>query len=180
MNIKFDILREAIGCYKANHINGAVNERSLLDFVDKLEQELEVTDRLLIETQRLLDAIPECEIHGKCVPHALEWIEKMKSEFTVPLCTCTRRDSLWNKINNGKECSSCKKEIQYKKLIMSYTAENQKLEVVTENLQGNLSEFREKAENRIMDITSWDVTHRLKLKSIVEKMFELQIELNEL
>lgn len=45
-----------------------------------LKQELKVTDKLLNEMQRVLDAIPECEIHGKCVPHAIEWIEEMKAK----------------------------------------------------------------------------------------------------
>jgi len=40
-----------------------------------LEEELKVTDRLLTERQKVLDAIPECKAHGKnCVPNALEWI----------------------------------------------------------------------------------------------------------
>ena len=39
--------------------------------------------------------------------------------------------------------------------------------------------FREKAEGRIMDTSSWSTLHRLKLKSLVDKAFELQIELNE-
>jgi|GEM_PF-5119463 len=45
-----------------------------------LKHELEVTDKLLNERQRVLDAIPECESHGKCVPHAIEWIEEMKAK----------------------------------------------------------------------------------------------------
>ena len=45
-----------------------------------LKHELEVTDKLLAERQRVLDAIPECPSHGKCVPHAIEWIEKMKAK----------------------------------------------------------------------------------------------------
>jgi hypothetical protein len=44
-----------------------------------LQKELEVTERLLEERQKVLDAIPECESHGSCIPNALEWIEKMKS-----------------------------------------------------------------------------------------------------
>ncbi|MCS6204004.1 hypothetical protein [Shewanella baltica] len=42
-----------------------------------LKQELDITNSLLRERQKLLDAIPECEVHGKCVPHAIEWIESM-------------------------------------------------------------------------------------------------------
>jgi len=63
---------------------------------------------------------------------------------------------------------------------MSYTPENQELDKVTEDLKINLKKFRERAENRIMSTSSWNTVHRLKLKSIIDKMFELQIELNEL
>ena len=63
---------------------------------------------------------------------------------------------------------------------MSYTPENQELDKITEDLKANLKDYRERAEHRIMDTSSWNTTHRLKLKSIIDKMFELQIELNEL
>lgn len=43
-----------------------------------------VTEKLLEERQRVLDAIPECPVHGKCVPHALEWIEKAKASLSAP------------------------------------------------------------------------------------------------
>jgi hypothetical protein len=45
-----------------------------------VQQELLVTDGLLKEMQKLLDAIPQCPVHGRCVPHALDWIEKQKSK----------------------------------------------------------------------------------------------------
>ena len=38
MNKKFELLREAVGCYKANHVNGDINEKTLLEFIDELEQ----------------------------------------------------------------------------------------------------------------------------------------------
>jgi len=44
------------------------------------KEELKVTDLLLEERQRVLDAIPECPSHGSCVPHAIEWIEEMKNK----------------------------------------------------------------------------------------------------
>ena len=50
-----------------------------------LKHELEVTDKLLNERQRVLDAIPECQSHGKCVPHAIEWIEEMKAKHHLEL-----------------------------------------------------------------------------------------------
>lgn len=47
--------------------------------VAELKEELAVTEKLLEERQRVLDAIPECETHGgSCSPHALEWVKKMK------------------------------------------------------------------------------------------------------
>ena len=64
---------------------GACDARHLVElhkFAESLERELIVTESLLNERQRLLDAIPECELHGKCVPHALEWIEKAKTLFS--------------------------------------------------------------------------------------------------
>tara|TARA_R110000850_G_scaffold209270_1_gene335297 strand:- start:584 stop:775 length:192 start_codon:yes stop_codon:yes gene_type:complete len=62
---------------------------------------------------------------------------------------------------------------------MSYTPENQKIEKLTEELKTNFKEFREIAENRLMDTTSWSVLHRLKLKEISDKMYDLQLELND-
>lgn len=45
----------------------------------KMKRELKVLEQILDERNRLLAAIPECEVHGQCVPHALEWIEESKS-----------------------------------------------------------------------------------------------------
>lgn len=40
---------------------------------------IQVLKVLLVERDRLLDAIPECPVHGnQCVPHALEWVEAQK------------------------------------------------------------------------------------------------------
>jgi len=47
---------------------------------EHLRQELDITDKLLAERERVLRAIPECPAHGpSCVPHALEWIERAKA-----------------------------------------------------------------------------------------------------
>jgi hypothetical protein len=52
--------------------------------VTELEEELRVTDQLLNERQKVLDAIPECPIHGgNCVPHAIEWIAEMMSKHVA-------------------------------------------------------------------------------------------------
>lgn len=58
---------------------------------EELKKDLEVTEKLLSERQRVLDAIPECKIHGKCIPHALEWIEEAK-ETINKLQTFTNDD----------------------------------------------------------------------------------------
>lgn len=50
------------------------------DQISCLKKELEVTESLLKDRQRVLDAIPECKSHGSCVPHALDWIKEMKDK----------------------------------------------------------------------------------------------------
>ena len=37
MNKKFELLKEAVGCYKANHVSGDKNEKELLKFIDELQ-----------------------------------------------------------------------------------------------------------------------------------------------
>ena len=45
-----------------------------------LNKELEITEKLLEEQYRIMDAIPPCPVHGnRCVPHAVEWIERVKT-----------------------------------------------------------------------------------------------------
>lgn len=52
--------------------------------LEKVKHELEITEKLLNERQQVINAIPECELHGgNCVPHALEWIEKQKTIKTA-------------------------------------------------------------------------------------------------
>lgn len=59
----------------------------------QLREELDVTDKLLEQRERLLRAIPECPEHGAgCVPHALEWIERAKAALAAyPLERNVRR-----------------------------------------------------------------------------------------
>lgn len=49
-----------------------------LEVIEELKAEIKVSDELLKGRDALLEAIPQCIAHGKCVPHALEWIEQMK------------------------------------------------------------------------------------------------------
>jgi hypothetical protein len=43
--------------------------KEVADYVHVMEKLLEERDRLLAE-------IPECPKHGRCVPHATEWVRK--------------------------------------------------------------------------------------------------------
>jgi hypothetical protein len=56
-----------------------MNLKEALAKIKELEAELKVTDELLKDRDALLAAIPECPAHGKCVPHAIEWIEQVKT-----------------------------------------------------------------------------------------------------
>ncbi len=47
--------------------------------IRKLEEEVKVTDKLLQERDRLLEAIPKCPAHGLCIPHAVEWVNQVKT-----------------------------------------------------------------------------------------------------
>ena len=51
------------------------------EIIDTLKEDLKTTNLLFLERQRLLDAIPECPVHGKCVPYALEWISAAKNKL---------------------------------------------------------------------------------------------------
>lgn len=51
------------------------DKERLQDEIERLKGEMTVTEQLLAERQRVLDAVPECPLHGPCVPHAVSWIE---------------------------------------------------------------------------------------------------------
>jgi len=52
--------------------------------IHRLREELEATERILVEREKVLNAIPECPVHGSaCVPHAIEWIEFAKYRLGV-------------------------------------------------------------------------------------------------
>ena len=53
--------------------------KDALKRIDELEEELKASDKLLKDRDALLAAIPECSAHGKCMPHAIEWIEQVKT-----------------------------------------------------------------------------------------------------
>ena len=54
--------------------------------IKELEEELKVSDVLIKERDLLLEAIPLCVAHGRCVPHAIEWIKQVKTLAKVIAC----------------------------------------------------------------------------------------------
>lgn len=83
----FKINSDKLTTGNPNGLIDVMTEGKFVEVVSKLiaetneliKQDLEVTEKLLNERQRLLDAVPECPMHGSCVPHALEWLGKAKS-----------------------------------------------------------------------------------------------------
>lgn len=61
----------------------------LKDAIALLRTEIRVTNLLLTDRERLLDAIPECPAHGQCVTYALEWVEKQRHPWR-PVSTAPR------------------------------------------------------------------------------------------
>jgi len=44
--------------------------------IDELREYIITSEKVLAERTRVLEAIPECPLHGKhCVPYAIEWVE---------------------------------------------------------------------------------------------------------
>ncbi|QLG95295.1 hypothetical protein HZF02_26635 [Pseudomonas yamanorum] len=44
---------------------------------EALREEVTIADKIIVERNLLLDAIPACPVHGQCIPHAIEWVEKI-------------------------------------------------------------------------------------------------------
>lgn len=49
--------------------------------IDLLKEEIKLDNRRIADLEKVLYAIPECPVHGGCIPHALEWIERMKNNL---------------------------------------------------------------------------------------------------
>lgn len=62
---------------------------------------------------------------------------------------------------------------------MSYIPENQEIDQVVNDIQEKLKEFRERAENRIMD-PDFTPLHKADLRQAIDKTFELHLFLQEL
>jgi len=66
-----ELKKELCGMNISQLMSAAID---LIARCESAEKDLKVTDQLLNERQRLLDAIPQCEVHGSCVPHAIDWV----------------------------------------------------------------------------------------------------------
>lgn len=75
-----------------------MKKKKLKKIIEGLKEELAITDQLLASRQQVLDAIPECNLHGSCVPHALEWIKEMKlfmvDQVMMGTPTCMKNDDI--------------------------------------------------------------------------------------
>lgn len=62
----------------ANRIKSAEKEILLQEIQShmKTKKELAVTNTLLVERQKVLDAVPKCPKYGECVPFAVAWIQE--------------------------------------------------------------------------------------------------------
>jgi hypothetical protein len=49
----------------------------------ELMEEVTVDDQLLRQLEELLKAVPECPTHGRCIPHAIEWVNLAKTELNI-------------------------------------------------------------------------------------------------
>jgi len=54
-------------------------EESEASLVAKLTEEVKVQEDLIKSYESLIDAIPPCPAHGRCIPHAIEWINQVKT-----------------------------------------------------------------------------------------------------
>ena len=74
----FEIIKQFI--YETGKEKGSVSGDMALQSLIAIEKELETTDKLLADRQKIMEAIPACVAHGgQCVPHAIEWIEQVKT-----------------------------------------------------------------------------------------------------
>lgn len=68
----------------------ALGERIHAFAVAYAAQQLEVADKIIAERDRVLDALP-CPTHGRCVPHALEEVARLRSGASaLPCYSCAQ------------------------------------------------------------------------------------------
>ena len=81
-DVLITVVHDQTGSSYGFQISIDIYEALRLHFTEDLERELKVTEDILKYREQLLDAIPECDIHGKCVSYALDWIEDMKKKVS--------------------------------------------------------------------------------------------------
>jgi DNA repair ATPase RecN len=74
-------LWDLIGAIHGAAVEPHDTEKAIGDAMAKistLREHVEVDEKLLSELERLLKVIPECPVHGRCIPHAIEWVKQHK------------------------------------------------------------------------------------------------------
>jgi hypothetical protein len=95
MNKKFELLREAVGTYRANHCSGAKNEKELLEFIDELEA-LNITT--VIEWHNIVDVQPK---EGQKIEYKGNIDSSIKAEFVF---FDKEMGIGWCKNDHGEDC----------------------------------------------------------------------------
>jgi len=60
---------------RSQSLNKTLNE------IAELKREIELDNERIADLKRVIDAVPECNAHGECVPNAVQWIQNAKKEI---------------------------------------------------------------------------------------------------
>jgi len=66
--------------YKSPNTKKLAHTLAMENYIDYLEKLLKVTEENLEDQHRVIDEIPECKTHGRCIPHAIDWIKDKKQK----------------------------------------------------------------------------------------------------
>lgn len=81
--------------------------------IAELKAEIATDERLLEGRETLLDAIPECPLHGPCIPHALDWIKGVKAAEAKLEEVRAQRDRLESRIEErDNQLTDAEKEVR--------------------------------------------------------------------
>lgn len=113
MESKFEFVECSICASKPGSptlCESCLKNRNTIEYLNSrifnLEKDLEVSDHLLNERNKVLNAIPKCKVHGsQCIPNAIEWIERVKTLGNIIF----NKD---NKIESNKTTQSPKQSIR--------------------------------------------------------------------
>lgn len=71
---------------------------------DEQFEYLQLTEKRIVELEKILDIIPECPEHGGCIPHAVVWVERMVYISALDdddvLIVVSRKDDLGQKMTH--------------------------------------------------------------------------------